>query len=186
MSPSLKSLPGRALEKAHDSAGGSPVPAGQEPPPADPPATPGALERAAIRRRLRRLRRAREVLVRELGALLVEMTRLGRRNDELLGRKAAEVAAIDREVDGLTRALGAHATVDQIVAAGVAGSCLGCGALLATDDRFCARCGRPAVAPRIVVEPPPPRPAAGAPSPPPPPPPPAPGDGQAAATAPRR
>src|SRR5947209_8027345 len=148
MRPSLKSLPGRALDKAHESASGSPVPAGQEPPPAEPPPTGGSRERAAIRRRARKLRRFREVRVRELGALVVEMNRLGRQNEELLRRKSAEISAIDRELDGLARALGSHVTIEQVVAAGVAGSCLGCGSLLGTDDRFCARCGRPVVPPR--------------------------------------
>jgi hypothetical protein len=60
----------RATEKARSAAAGSPVPAGQEP--VDPDAAPAvtAQGRGAMRRRVRRLRHTREVLVRELGALV--------------------------------------------------------------------------------------------------------------------
>ena len=98
-----------------------------------------------MRKRARRLARMREVQLRELGALVVEMRRLERDNPELIARKAAEVLAIDEELRGLRAALGERQTVEQVVAAGVAGSCARCGTLMATDDRFCPRCG-PAVA----------------------------------------
>jgi hypothetical protein len=95
-----------------------------------------------MRRRIRRLRRSRELLLRELGALVVEMHRLERQNPDLVARKAAELAAIDDELRGLRAGLGEGRTVEQVVAAGVAGSCAGCGTLVATDDRFCPNCGK--------------------------------------------
>jgi hypothetical protein len=141
MRPSLKNLTNRTAEKARTAAAGSPVPAGQEPVDADAPPTPITAERGSMRKRVRRLSRVREVLLRELGALVVEMRRLGRDNPELIARKSAEVLAIDEELRGLRDALGERQTVEQVVAAGVAGSCARCGTLMATDDRFCPRCG---------------------------------------------
>jgi hypothetical protein len=138
-----------------------------------------------MRRRIRRLRRLREVQLRELGALVVELRRLERDNPKLVARKAAEVRAIDEQLSGLHAALGERQSVEQVVAAGVAGSCVRCSALLATDDRYCPNCGR-AVAESAAEPPPPPPPPARAASakpaprraaePPPPPPSPAPPD----------
>ena len=87
----------------------------------------------------------REALVRELGALVLEMERLGRRNDELVRRKAREIEALDRQLSGLADALGRRQTLSSVVATGVAGACRACGTLLGTEDRFCSRCGRAAV-----------------------------------------
>jgi hypothetical protein len=93
-----------------------------------------------MRRRLRQQQRVREALLLDLGALVYELHRLGRRAPQLLQTKAAEVAAVDREVRALADAVGARAKL-QLVAPGVAGSCPSCGALLLTDARFCSRCG---------------------------------------------
>jgi NADH pyrophosphatase NudC (nudix superfamily) len=97
-----------------------------------------------MRRRVRKVARMREALVRELGMLVAEMERLGRRNDELLVRKAREVALLDDELNGLRTALGRRLTLDQVVATGIAGACGVCGSLLGTEDRFCSHCGTPA------------------------------------------
>jgi hypothetical protein len=177
MRPSLTNL----TRKARDAAAGSPVPAGQEPPPPPPPptadaadapaapaATPTTAERGSIRKRARRLQRLREVQLRELGALVVEMKRLDRDNPDLLKRKAAELLALDEELRGLRTALGQRETVEQLVAAGVAGSCRRCATLLSTDDLFCPHCGLATEEEKAD------KPEASAPPPPPPPPPPAP------------
>jgi hypothetical protein len=148
MRPSLKALRSRAAEKAHGAAAGSAPPAGQEPPPPVAAARPGAIERGNMRRRLRRSRRMREALLTELGALVMEMHRQRRQDPALLERKALEASVADREATGLARALEGRQTLGQVVAAGIAGGCRTCGALLATDDRFCARCGTPARAAR--------------------------------------
>src|SRR3954447_14518634 len=148
MSPSLKNISKRTADKARDAAAGSEVPAGQEAPSPEAAATPATVERGSMRKRARRLGRMREVLLRELGALVVEMRRLERDNPELVARKAAEVLAVDEQLRGLRAALGERQTVDQVVAAGVAGSCARCGTLMATDDRFCSTCGL-AVAERV-------------------------------------
>src|SRR5919108_2058202 len=52
-------------------------------------------------RRLRRQRREREALLLDLGALVYELHRQGRRAPELLQRKAVELDKLDREVRAL-------------------------------------------------------------------------------------
>jgi hypothetical protein len=146
MRPSLRALRSRASDRARRAAEGAGSPAGQEPvPPADA-GTPGAVERGTMRRRMRRARRMRETLMTELGALVMEMHRQHRHDPALVERKAREALVADREASGLARALGAGQGVHAVVAAGIAGGCYACGALLATDDRFCSRCGARSVA----------------------------------------
>src|SRR4051812_6629959 len=118
MRPSLKNL----SAKAHDAAAGSPLPAGQEPPAEDAAPVPTTAERGSMRKRARRLARLREVQLRELGALVVEMRRLGRENPELVARKAGDLLALDEELRGLRAALGGGQTVEQGVAAGGGGA----------------------------------------------------------------
>jgi hypothetical protein len=184
MRPSFNNL----SAKAHEAAAGSALPAGQEPPADDAAPAPTTAERGSMRKRARRLTRLREVQLRELGALVVEMRRLGRENPELVARKAAELLAVDEELRGLRAALGERETLEQVVAAGVAGTCRRCDTLMGSDDRFCPHCGlgvdevypAPFVAPAEASAAPPPPPEAAAPAappapeaaaPPPPPPP---------------
>jgi hypothetical protein len=149
MRPSLKAFRSRASDRARRAAEGAGPPAGAElAHPAAAARPPGAIERGTLRRRLRRARRMRETLMTELGALVMEMHRQQRHDPALVERKAREALTADREASGLARALGAEQTVHQVVAAGIAGSCPACGALMATDDRFCARCGAAAAAVR--------------------------------------
>jgi|SRR5947209_1729064 len=144
----LKSLRRRVADTAHgaadrarDVAAGSDVPAGERPTVPQSATRPGARERATLRRRARRLRRMREAQLRDLALLVLELERRGRSNPELVTRKAAEIRAIDDEIRGIATALQLDQTIEQLVAAGIAGSCASCGALLATDDRFCSSCG---------------------------------------------
>jgi hypothetical protein len=141
MRPSLKALRSRASDRAHRAAEGAAPPAGQDPLPAAEMATPGAVERGTIRRRLRRARRMRETLLTELGALVMEMHRQRRHDPALVERKAREALIADREALGLARAIDEEYSVTQVVAAGIAGACHACGSLLGTDDRYCSRCG---------------------------------------------
>ncbi len=108
-----------------------------------------------MRRRLRRQKRMREALLLDLGALVYELHRQGRREPELLQAKAAELTAVDQEVRGLAEALEADQGMLALVAAGIAGSCENCGSLLSTDSRYCAACGAaavPALAPERASE----------------------------------
>ena len=106
---------------------------------------PSARERGRMRRRLRQQRRMREALLLDLGALVFELHRQGRREPELLQAKAAELSAVDQEVRALSHALDAGQTLHELVATGIAGSCGNCGSLLSTDARYCSACGAAAV-----------------------------------------
>ena len=58
-----------------------------------------------MRRRLREQRRLREALLLDLGALVYELHRQGKRAPELLQQKAAELTVVDEEVRELQAAL---------------------------------------------------------------------------------
>jgi hypothetical protein len=103
---------------------------------------PTALQRGQMRRRLRHQQRIREALLLDLGALVFELHRQGRREPELLQAKAAEVSAVDNEVRALAEALDTEATA-QMLSPGVEAACANCGTLLSGEDRFCPSCGTP-------------------------------------------
>lgn len=109
------------------------------------PERPKARERGRLRRRLRRQRQMREALLLDLGAIVYELHRQGRREPELLQAKAAELKAVDHEVRALVDALDADHGMMQLVAAGIAGSCENCGTLVSTEARYCGACGHAAV-----------------------------------------
>lgn len=94
-----------------------------------------------MRRRLRRQRQVREALLLDLGALVFELQRQGRRDPELLQAKAAELSAVDEEVRALSDTLDAQGTVLQLTAAGIAGTCSACAAIMPVDAHYCATCG---------------------------------------------
>jgi hypothetical protein len=108
-----------------------------------------------MRRRLRTLRRRREAMLLDLGALVLEMHRHGRFLPDSLQRRAAEAVGADAEVRALSRALDAGDGSPDLVAAGVAGNCERCGALHTVGAAFCAQCGNElaggAVLPRKAV-----------------------------------
>ena len=58
-----------------------------------------------MRRRLRERRRVREALLLDLGALVYELHRQGKRAPELLQQKAAELSVVDDEVRELQATL---------------------------------------------------------------------------------
>jgi hypothetical protein len=66
---------------------------------------PGVLESVRLRRRLSRQRRLRDELLLDLGALVFELHRQGRRAPELLQQKAGELGEVDDEVRRLEAAL---------------------------------------------------------------------------------
>jgi hypothetical protein len=108
----------------------------------EPSTKPTALQRGQMRRRLRHQQRIREALLLDLGALVFELHRQGRREPELLQAKAAEVSAVDNEVRALAEALEEGAAVEML-APGVEAACVNCGTLLSTADRYCPSCGTP-------------------------------------------
>ncbi|MEA2330482.1 MAG: hypothetical protein QOH58_620 [Thermoleophilaceae bacterium] len=60
-----------------------------------------------MRRRLRAQRRVRETLLLDLGALVYELHRQGKRAPDLLQQKAAELEVVDNDVRAMEDALGA-------------------------------------------------------------------------------
>jgi hypothetical protein len=170
----------------------APPPAAAPPASPAPPAAPdplaaasaGFAQRGALKRRLRKLRAVRSEQLVRLGTLVLDARkRSNGAQPEVVTRRAAEVAEIDRQVRELGHAVDPHAD-RRTLAAGVAGSCRECGSLLSTEDRFCATCGTPTsakwsrpAAPGTAQAPaPPPTPGtAQAPAAPPPLPPPTPG-----------
>jgi|SRR5947209_9206086 len=98
--------------------------------------------RTAMRRRLRYLRRARELALRDLGGLVFDLERFGRERPDLVRAKLDGLAAIDRERRTLESVLDDRREVDVLREPGIA-SCPRCGALHGSDARFCSSCGLP-------------------------------------------
>jgi hypothetical protein len=122
----------------------------QTPAPGSPPAEkPGAQpapagsfrDRGRLRRRLRYLRRARELGYRDLGGFMFDLHRFGRKSDDLVHSKLAALAAIDKELRALETALGERREVAVLREPGI-GSCVRCGALHGSADSFCPHCGQ--------------------------------------------
>ncbi len=104
--------------------------------------SPGFRERGGMRRRVRFLRKARELAYRDLGGLVFEMHRLGQRNDELVAAKLSVLASFDGELRALEAALGERQPVTVLHETGIA-ACPRCAAIHGGEDRFCPACGMP-------------------------------------------
>ena len=119
------------------------VPAGIDP--AEAPMRPPAGRRGRLRRRLRYLRRARELMLRDLGGLLYEIHRTGGGNVDahanVVGAKVQRIAGLDAEAHALETALAAPRAETVVFEPGVGGTCATCGELYGSDARFCASCG---------------------------------------------
>lgn len=127
------------------------APAGVDPQQA---ATPGALsfrDRGRLRRRLRYLRRVRELGFRDLGGLVFDLHRFGRQGDELVRGKLTALEAVDRELRALEAALNDRRPITELREPGIA-SCPRCGALHGSEARFCPACGVPFSGPRPLGE----------------------------------
>src|SRR4051794_40359659 len=85
---------------------GPAVPAGAQP--ADPaaPPKPSFRNRGRLRRRMRFLRRVRELGFRDLGGLVFDQHKFDRPNADLVRGKVAALAAVDSELRVLEEALG--------------------------------------------------------------------------------
>ncbi len=105
----------------------------------------GIRPRSRMRRRLRYLRRARELQLRDLGGFVYEQARTAGgdhgRQEQLLNEKVRRVRAIDEEIGALATTLGAPARRLAIREPGVGGTCPTCGELHPSDARFCSNCG---------------------------------------------
>ena len=123
-------------------ATGGAAPAGVDPQ-AVAEAGPSFRERGRLRRRLRFLRRLRELGFRDLGGLVFDQHRFGRPDDELVRGKLTALAAVDAELRALERALHDHVPITELREPGIS-ACARCGAIMASDARFCSACGAPA------------------------------------------
>jgi hypothetical protein len=97
-------------------------------------------DRGRLRRRLRYLRRARELAFRDVGGLIFDMRRFGRDRQDLVEAKLAALGAVDRELRALERVLDDRRPIHELREPGLS-SCPRCGALHASEDNFCPRCG---------------------------------------------
>lgn len=137
-----------------------------------PTGPPGFGERGRMRRRARFLRKARELAYRDLGGLVFDLHRFGKRNDTLVLAKLDTIGRIDSELRALEAALSERHPVTVLREAGVA-ACPRCAAIHGSDDRFCPNCGlamdlraeRPVAGPPPAAPAPVPAPTSGAPTP---------------------
>jgi hypothetical protein len=116
------------------------LPADLPRPEAQAPEGPSFRDRGRYRRRLRYLRRVRELGFRDLGGLMHDLHRFGRDGTRLVEGKLAALDVVDRELRTLERALADQRPYTELREAGVA-ACPRCAALHATDARFCSSCG---------------------------------------------
>jgi hypothetical protein len=112
------------------------VPAGQEP----VPDRPSFRQRGRLRRRLRYLRRVRELGFRDLGGLVFDQHRFSNVNEELVRGKLAALAAVDAELRTLEHALDDRRPITELREPGIS-VCPRCGALHGSEARFCPSCG---------------------------------------------
>jgi hypothetical protein len=108
----------------------------------------GGSGRRALRRRLRYLRRARELLLRDLGGFSYELHRTthgfadeGRRR--LIEAKAGRLTALDAELRRLEVELGEPRSETVLREPGIGGTCPFCGDVHASEASFCSQCGSP-------------------------------------------
>jgi hypothetical protein len=104
--------------------------------------------RGKVRRRLRYLRRMRELLLRDLGGFTFEIhrTAAGKADEtaqRLVESKLKRIEALDTEVRGLEARLGEPHEGAVLHEPGIGGTCPECGELYASDAHYCARCGTP-------------------------------------------
>jgi hypothetical protein len=101
---------------------------------------PGFRARTRMRRRLRYLRRLRELAFRDLGGLVFDLHRFGRERGDLVQGKLDALGAIDGELRALEGALRDHRDFTDLREAGIA-ACPRCGTIHDTDANFCPGCG---------------------------------------------
>jgi hypothetical protein len=83
----------------------------------------------------------REALLLDLGAIVFELHRQGRRDTELVHLKQIELRVVDDEVRGLADALEEGFGLPTLTASGLVARCTACERLMGSRDRFCPACG---------------------------------------------
>jgi hypothetical protein len=105
------------------------------------PATKASFrDRGKLRRRLRFLRRTRELAYRDIGGLVFDMRRFNRSRQDLLDAKLGALGAVDQELRALERALDDRRPIHELREPGIS-SCARCGALHDSEANFCPHCG---------------------------------------------
>jgi hypothetical protein len=105
--------------------------------------------RSTLRRRIRYLRAAREVLLRDLGGFYYEIHRTARTSPDagqrgILQTKAQRLHDIDEELRQLVARLGEEPTTTTVIREpGIGGTCPTCGELHGSDAAWCWHCGSP-------------------------------------------
>jgi hypothetical protein len=112
------------------------APAGQDP----APGSPSFRHRGRLRRRLRYLRRVRELGFRDLGGLVFDQHRFSQVNEELVRSKVNALAAIDTELRALEHALEDRRPITELREPGIS-VCPRCGGLHGSEARYCPSCG---------------------------------------------
>ena len=112
---------------------------------------PSFQDRSRLRRRLRFLRRARELGFRDVGGLIFDMRRFGRNRPDLLDAKLDALLAVDAELRALERVLDDRRSIHELREPGIS-ACARCGALHASEANFCPQCGLQISGPRAMGE----------------------------------
>jgi len=123
------------------------LPAGLDADRLEAPVAEGA-GRGALRRRIRFLHAAREVLLRDLGGFSYEVHRAAGAprgsHSDIIERKAQRLADIDDELRAHEAALGLGGPAATVVRQpGIGGTCPACGELHGSDAGWCSHCGTP-------------------------------------------
>jgi hypothetical protein len=121
------------------------VPAGADPDDYLGP-RPTTRRRGPLRKRLRHLRRVRELLLRDLGGLTYELHRTpGAAGDgeRLQASKIARLQELDAELKELEERLADTTGALLLREPGIGGTCPSCGELFGSEARFCSNCGTP-------------------------------------------
>lgn len=105
------------------------------------PRRPGFRARGRMRRRVRYLRKLRELQVRDLGGLVFDLRRFERKRDDLVAQKIDQIRACDDELHALERALDERRELRDVREPGIGGTCPRCFAIYGSADKFCANCG---------------------------------------------
>jgi hypothetical protein len=108
-------------------------------------------DRGRLRRRLRFLRRTRELAYRDIGGLIFDMRRFGRSRQDLLDAKLGALGAVDQELRALERVLDDRRPIHELREPGIS-SCARCGALHDSEANFCPNCGLQLGGPRPMGE----------------------------------
>ena len=120
--------------------GTAPPPEADVPPPEPIPAPTRPPRAVPPQRERRELTRRREIELRDVGGLAVEMARRDDWRYELLQGRCAEVLALEERIHELDALIAAS----EIAARGVGAVECSCGAPVLRGSHFCANCGRPA------------------------------------------